>query len=67
MSVPSGGGDDLGVAKVLRLDLSRHTPVVVVVVAEFAIFSPAPSPQGASLRHSQGVQKTIAAGRHEHW
>jgi len=32
MSVPSGGRDNLGMAKVLRLDLCWQQPVVVVVV-----------------------------------
>jgi len=62
---PTGNRNDVGVAKVLRLDARLHQPVVAVVVAECTIMSIAKCPEGTILHHDQGV--TVTTGHLEHW
>eukprot|EP00277_Geminigera_cryophila_P027339 CAMPEP_0179483502 /NCGR_PEP_ID=MMETSP0799-20121207/60677_1 /TAXON_ID=46947 /ORGANISM="Geminigera cryophila, Strain CCMP2564" /LENGTH=158 /DNA_ID=CAMNT_0021297067 /DNA_START=390 /DNA_END=867 /DNA_ORIENTATION=+ len=61
MSCSTGSGDDLGVAKVLRLDLRRHQPVNFVVLAEHAITSQTKRKESPLHRHDQRVSIAEAA------
>ena len=64
MIIPGGGGDNLGVAKVLCFNACWHQPAVLVIVTEFAISSVAEGKYCAVLRLEQCVNN--ASGRCEH-
>jgi len=53
LAQPTSNRDNVGVAKVLRLDARQHKRGVAVVVAESTIISPAKCPEDAIFRHDQ--------------